>query len=94
MPIFRLDPIEHKRDELDWRATLITDTCWTRAHDSYEARFNVMGASMRMYERESRTLHNPWGEASLTTCAEDNQGIDVPEGVVVTAGGHTFTVPR
>jgi hypothetical protein len=37
------------------------------------------------------TVYSPWLDSAFAECLPDNPGINVPEGIIVTVGGHTHS---
>lgn len=97
MPIYRLDPVEGKEDDPNWQAsTLRSNGCWVRAGSKMDARQKVNVATIIATERDPRRpiATSPWMNPDLTICKKDEPGIEVPEGVVVTASGNRLPIGR
>lgn len=93
MKIFFLEPIEERLQDASWEASSIRESCWMKAENEGHARFLVGQITTRFYDRrdDAKPLYSPWLDSRLTTCAEASPSIEVPDGILVTAGGQTLS---
>jgi hypothetical protein len=95
MNCYRLEPIADQGDHPDWGASPFYEVCWVTAYSEEDARRLVMDATPVFADRNrnSETLHSPWGNPALTTCEIDaSPEHGVPRyGVVRTSSGKTYS---
>lgn len=91
--IYRLDPNPDRMADPAWEATNLAEACWVLAQSAGQARMFVELATLRHVERgEGQGIRSsPWRDPSLTSCTPDDPDILIPEGVVVSVGGLTYS---
>jgi hypothetical protein len=94
MPVFKLTPVQSRKDDERWLATAQSETCWINERDADAARRAMEGATLRFVDRQEgrpMTIHSPWLDNALVQCERDDSK-SVPEGHYVTASGRVYTL--
>jgi hypothetical protein len=76
-----------------WTATELKDGCWVRALSQDDARERVSLATVKVVARPpgAGKLRSPWLDPHLTECAPDSPAVYVPDGIVVSVHGRTYS---
>ena len=94
MRTYRLDPVPGTKDDPSWSRSMLRERCWVKANSEGEARTLVIRATGKGAGKRGAEpiLTSPWDDPALTTCVFDAESpVEVPEGVVVTASGDTYS---
>jgi len=93
MLTFKLEPIQEGLANSRWEATALKEGCWVLAADEANARQRVELATLVFVEVAGEGLASPWRDAGLTTCGQDEPGIELREGIIVSLAGKMFSKP-
>ena len=93
MPVFYLEPKARDVSDPRWDATALREGCWVQAETEDHARQEVDQRTHTMIVRRPGwpLLFSPWRDPKLTDCRPDAPDLEVPEGIVITASGKTFS---
>ena len=94
MPVFRLDPVVERLDDLSWAASRFKEACWIIARDEADARLQLQGIALKTVDvvPGRKILYSPWLSVQLTQCAEDGSPpVSMKEGIVWTISGKTYS---
>lgn len=93
MRVYYLEPKDGDVSDPRWAATAVQEGCWVRANSEDLARRQVESSTHTMMKRNPGwpILFSPWRDPKLTDCRPDIPRLNVPEGIIVTAGGKTFS---
>lgn len=89
MPVYRLAPIDIRKDDEKGAASSLKEAVWVEARDDLDARNLLETATLKMmdFKPGQQLILSPWLDDVVTSCILDQETEAPPEGHMRTADG-------
>jgi hypothetical protein len=93
LAVYKLSPIAAGRSALAWHQSYCTEVCWVNASSVAHARNEATLKTAKMLSPNASGQNPPrmpWENDTLSDCAIDDSGVNVPLGNVLGKSGRLY----